>query len=572
MTTLRRLSLALAVGFAAASAPAQPKAPAAESGLTPEVSGKIDSLFARWNTTRLPGCTIGVSRDSRPIVSRAYGMADLEHGIANQPDSIIEAGSVSKQFTAAAVLLLSQQGKLSLDDPVRKFIPEVPDYGEPLAIRHLITHTSGLRDWGSIEAIAGWPRTSRVYTHAHVLDIVSRQKALNFPPGTEFSYSNTGYNLAAILVSRVSGKSFADFTREAIFEPLGMTRTSWRDDFTRVVRDRSIAYTVADSGVAMNMPFENIHGNGGLLTTVGDLLRWNENAVRLQVGGRAFVDLQRTRARLKSGEEIVYSAGLYIGEWKGVPEVNHSGGTAGYRAWLAQYPTQRHLSVAVLCNASDAPAWIIGRQVAELFLDLPSVPSFPAFAPEPALLSEVKGLYRNIKTHEVTAIESGDGQLRSATGALVPISKDVFRAGAGSTRLYVERDPAGRVVFIKVDTLGETSRFEKVEAAHPTADDLAAYVGEYVSDEAEVALRVAVEGGKLVIRRRPDTTITLTPNHADGFSGSIGQVRFLRDGKGAVNQLSISQDRVWDLRLSRVAAPPAPARPRTGKGGGRVPA
>src|SRR5215510_8908670 len=165
----------------------------------------VNAVFSRWSATT-PGCAVGVGVDGRPVLQRAYGMADLEHDVPNAPESIFEAGSVAKQFTAAAVLLLAKDGKLSLDDPVRKYIPELPDYGVPLTIRHMLTHTSGLRDWGSIEGIAGWPRTTRAYTHAHVLDIVSRQKALNFTPGTEWSYSNTGYNLAAILVSRVAGK------------------------------------------------------------------------------------------------------------------------------------------------------------------------------------------------------------------------------------------------------------------------------------------------------------------------------------------------------------------------------
>jgi CubicO group peptidase (beta-lactamase class C family) len=547
------VSRGLVVTIAALLSPGQAPPRTSAPEVSPQVSRAIDSLFARWNTTSLPGCTIGVSRDGRQVVSRAYGMADLEHGIANQPDSIIEAGSVSKQFTAAAVLLLSLDRKLSLDDPVRKYIPEVPDYGVPMTIRHLITHTSGLRDWGTIATIGGWPRTSRAYTHAHVLDIVSRQKALNFKPGTEFSYSNSGYNLAAVLVSRVTGKTFADYTREAIFEPLGMTRTSWRDDFTRVVRDRSIAYTVADSGVTMNMPFENVHGNGGLLTTVGDMLRWNENASSGKVGGRAFVDLQRTRGHLTSGEEIVYSAGLYIGQWKGMPEINHSGGTAGYRAWLAQYPTQRALSVAVLCNASDAPAWIIGRQVADLFLEAAPAPSDAPFTPTPAALSELAGLYRDVKTHVVTEIELNGGQLRGAGGALAAVSRDTFRVGSGAIRLTVDRSPAGAITGVQVNALGEISRFERVEPARPTPADLQAYAGEYVSDEAEVILRVVVHGGQLEIQRRPGVKIPLVPNHADGFSGTIGQVRFVRNPQGAVTEMSISNDRVWDLRLPRTA-------------------
>jgi len=388
---------------------------------------------------------------------------------------------------------------------------------------------------------------------------VSRQKALNFTPGTAHSYSNTGFNLLAILVSRVSGKSFQDFSRESIFAPLGMTRTSWGDDFTRVVRDRAIAYTVADTGVTMNMPFENVHGNGGLLTTVGDLLRWNENAVNPRVFGRSFVDLQRTRGRFNNGEEINYSAGLYINDWKGVPEVNHSGGTAGYRAWLAQYPTQRGLSVAVLCNASDAPAWTLGRQVAEMFLDLPRPTTLPPFAADAPALAEAAGLYRNVATHEALSIDLDGGQLRSPGGPITPLSKGLFRVGSGSIRMQVERDGAGRLRGLRTDTLGEIVRFERVVAGKPGATEMAALAGEYASDEAEVTLRVALEGDRLVIHRRPDAIIALTPNYADGFAGSIGQVRFFRDKKGGVTELSISQARVWDLRFRRLAAAAPPA-------------
>src|SRR5688572_18356638 len=174
----------------------------------PSRDSQIDAVFARW-TASTPGCAVGVSKDGTPIVQKAYGMADLEHDVPNRPDTIFEAGSVSKQFTAAAVLLLAREGKLSLDDPARKYLPELPDYGTPLTIRHMLQHTSGLRDWGEIGAIGGWPRGARVHTHDHVLDIVRRQKALNFTPGALYSYSNTGYNLATVIVSRVSGKSFA---------------------------------------------------------------------------------------------------------------------------------------------------------------------------------------------------------------------------------------------------------------------------------------------------------------------------------------------------------------------------
>src|SRR6202008_2553492 len=306
-------------------------------GDEPPAGIPVDGIFSMW-TSDTPGCAVGASRNGTIVLERAYGMADLEHGVPNRPDTIFEAGSVSKQFTAAAVLLLAQDRKLSLNDPVRKYVPELPDYGTPITIRQMLQHTSGLRDWGSVEDIAGWPRGTRVYTHAHVLDILGRQSKLNFEPGTRWSYSNSGYNLAAIIVSRVSGESFADFTRRRIFEPLGMTRTSWRDDHTRIVKDRAVAYAESGGKYSSDMPFEDIHGNGGLLTTVGDLLRWNENFVAPKVGGRALIDAQLQQGRLTDGSTIAYAAGLMVLHWHGLPEVSHSGSTAGYSAWLGRYP------------------------------------------------------------------------------------------------------------------------------------------------------------------------------------------------------------------------------------------
>src|SRR5688500_8355328 len=218
------------------------------------IQPQVDKLFARW-TTSTPGCAVGADLAGKPVVRSVYGTADLEHDVPITLDTIFEVGSVSKQFTAAAVLLLARDGKLSLDDKVRKHVPEMPDVAADVTIRQMLNHTAGLRDWGGLSAIAGWPRTTRVHTHAHVLDLVSRQQMLNFEPGTRWSYSNTGYNLAAILVGRVAGTSFADFTKARIFDPLGMKDTSWRDDHTRVVKRRAIAYDEQKGSFSTLMPF-----------------------------------------------------------------------------------------------------------------------------------------------------------------------------------------------------------------------------------------------------------------------------------------------------------------------------
>jgi len=432
----------------------------------------VDRVFARW-TSATPGCAVGVAVGGKTVLAKAYGMSDLEHEVPNTVDTIFEAGSVAKQFTAMAVLLLVKDGKVSLDDPARKYVPELPDYGAPLTIRHLLNHTSGLRDWGSLAGIAGAPRTTREYTHAHVLDIVRRQRSLNFPTGTEWSYTNTGFNLAAVIVSRVSGMPFAEFSRTRIFTPLGMTRTSWRDDHTRVVKGRASAYASASDGYHLDMPFENVHGNGGLLTTVGDLLKWNENFVTPVIGDRALLTTQSTAGQFNDGRPLDYALGLFVGEYRGARNIFHSGSTAGYRAHLNRFPAT-NTSVAVLCNLATGDATRSANLVSDVFLTglkpvTPTTPTPPAPAMTPA----------------------------------------------------------------------------------PTAAQLAEFGGSYWSEETELQLVAAVESSALVIKRRPDTVITLTAIDRDTFRGSLGVITFRRDAAGKVHELSIKQDRVWDLRFQR---------------------
>jgi CubicO group peptidase (beta-lactamase class C family) len=459
MTPVRLLAIAVVIASSGAAA--------AQTGV-PEAA--VDDIFATW-TTATPGCAVGVAVGGKPVLMKAYGMADLEHNVPNTAETVFESGSVAKQFTAMAVLLLARDGKLSLDDPVRKHVPELPDYGVPLTIRHLLTHTSGLRDWGSVAAVAGAPRTSREYTHAHVLDIVSRQRSLNFTPGTNWSYSNTGFNLAAIVVSRVSGMSFAAFSTRRIFEPLGMTRTAWRDDHRRIVKGRAVAYAVREGGFEIEMPFENVHGNGGLLTTVGDLLKWNENFVSPKVGDAALVAEQQKVARRTDGQDLDYALGLYVRPLGGVRNVFHSGSTAGYRAHLNRFP-DAHTSVAVLCNVSSGNATSAANRVSRLYL--------------------------------------GD----RATAD--PVS-----------RPEAARPPATAMPVVRLQEL----------------------TGRYWSDEAEVTLVAAMDGERLVLKRRPDTVIALEPIGPDIFRGSIGNVTFRRNAAGKVEALSIEQDRIWDLRF-----------------------
>lgn len=435
----------------------------------------VDDIFAKW-TTSTPGCAVGVAVAGRPVLTKAYGMADLEHDVRNTPDTIFEAGSVSKQFTAMAIMLLQKDGKLSIDDPVRKYIPELPDYGVPLTIRHMMTHTSGLRDWGSVESIAGWPRTSREYTHAHVLDIVSRQKSLNFTPGDHYSYSNTGYNLQAIIVSRVSGMSFADFSQQRIFKPLGLTHTSWRDDHTRIVKHRAIAYSEQGGEYKIEMPFENVHGNGGLLTTVGDLLKWNENFVHPAVGDMSIVTAMSTPGTFNDGKPEDYALGLMIGELRGVKNINHSGSTAGYRAHLNRFP-DAHTSVAVLCNVSSGDATRSANRVSELYLAdrlKPATPPRPTERPAAAMnpgptaaqLAEFTGSYSSDEAETVlnVAVEQGLLVIKrrpDTTIKLTAIAPDKFRGSLG-TITFLRQPGAGVMAFSINQERVWDLRFKKV--------------------------------------------------------------------------------------------------------------
>ena len=423
----------------------------------------VDEIFAKWSSTT-PGCAVGVAVNGKPVLTRAYGMADLEHDVRNTPETIFEAGSLSKQFTAMAVMLLAKDGKLSIDDPVRKYIPELPDYGVPLTIRHMLTHTSGLRDWGSVESIAGWPRTTRAYTHAHVLDILSRQKSLNFKPGDHYSYSNSGYNLSAIIVSRVSGMPFAEFSKQRIFGPLALTHTSWRDDHTRIVKNRAIAYDDQNGEFHIEMPFENVHGNGGLLTTVGDLLKWNENFVHPSVGDTSIVRQMTTAGNFNDGKPQDYALGLMLGELRGVTNINHSGSTAGYRAHLNRFP-DAHTSVAVLCNVSSGDATRAANRVSEIYLADRLKPATPARAaapapapmnppPSAAQLGALAGNYWSdeAETLLTAAVDQGGLVLKRRPAdviKLTAIAPDKFRGSIGTVTFV--RNASGGVDALSVN-------------------------------------------------------------------------------------------------------------------------
>jgi CubicO group peptidase (beta-lactamase class C family) len=431
----------------------------------------IEKIFERYKPSN-PGAQVAISRNGKIIYSKAWGVADLEHNAPLTTTSPTEAGSVSKQFTAAAILLLEQQGKLSLNDDVRKYIPELPEYGNTVTLAHMMRHTSGLKDWGSIAAIAGWPRSTVTYSNDDALLIASRQKTLNNKPGDEYIYSNTNYNLLAVIVARVSGMSFADFTQKNIIQPAGMTHTQWRSNFKKIVPNRAIAYSKAGNDYYTNMPNEYVHGNGGLLTTAEDLIAWTNYYTSGKFGSPSLLKNQTATVPLNAGAVNRYAAGLFIRSYKDKQVFTHDGATAGYRANLV-YVEALGLTIAWLSNTSEfdrSPNAAVALE--EIFLGKPDpvqtgTVSKTEGVQEPALTdhNEYVGEYYSEEAAVTYYLIMRQGKLMlhlkpTAYLSLTPASKDRFdsplglivfeRGKKGITGLKISQARARNVPFTRI--------------------------------------------------------------------------------------------------------------------------
>jgi CubicO group peptidase (beta-lactamase class C family) len=510
---------------------------------------------AKLSPAAAPGCAVGVSLASRPVYEKAFGLAEIEHAIPNTPQTIFESGSVAKQFTAAAIILLSFEGKLGPDDPVRKYIPELPDYGAPLTIRHLLNHTGGVRDWGSVLALTGFGRGDRVISQALAVDVLTRQRGLDFTPGAEYSYSNGGYQLAATIVERVSQQSFAAFTTERFFKPLGMTHTTWRDDYRRLVPGRAQAYEGPLAGPwRLSMPFMNVYGNGGMLTTVGDWLKWNAMLDARSLGA-PLVEVLETTGVLNDGRKISYALGVVVTNEHGHRKVAHSGSTAGYQTFLSRYPDLK-LSVAVMCNGAS-------RNPAALERDIFNEIAGPFVAPTPPATVELKaeelqkyvGLWREEKTHlpARTVIENGTLRVSgSFTAALRPLRDGSFVAGP--YRLSFKTGTNGKPNVLEARGGDAFMRFVAETAWMPTPAELKAFAGVWHSEEADATFTIAVESGQAFFVQRPAARLLLHPQSKDHFTVGAGANQIIwvtRDSSGQITQLHVGASRMRDMPFAR---------------------
>ncbi|MCW5955172.1 MAG: beta-lactamase family protein [Pyrinomonadaceae bacterium] len=503
---------------------------------------------SKTNAMPAPGCAIGVSVNGESVFEKAFGLAEMEHNIPNTPQTIFESGSVAKQFTAAALVLLQQEGKLSIDDPVRKYIPELPDYGSPLTIRHLLNHTAGLRDWGAVMSLTGAGRGDRVISQALAVDVILRQKYVDFKPGSEYSYTNSGYQLAAEIVERVSKQKFPAFVGERIFKPLGMTNSSTRDNYQRIVPGRAQAYSRqgANGSWELNMPFMNVYGNGGMLTTVGDWLKWNA-MLDDRTWNPSLVDALETQGVLNDGYKIQYALGLTVGKYKGLRDVSHGGSTAGYQTFLARYPDQK-LSVAVLCNGTSPNAGGIAASVTDEILGpFPEGPKPPAAISVPEeQLKKFVGIWRNDKTHLPARITFENGALRFAGQPMRPIAEGTFLIGGDEVKFTYDKD--GRPIAGEGrGPSGVITRFVAEREWTPTAAELTEFVGEWYSDEAQAKVAFSIEDGKAFIVNKPVIRLPLQPLYKDHFLSQGYVIWFTRDQKGKIERMHVGAGRMRDM-------------------------
>jgi len=503
-----------------------------------------------------PGCALDVRRDGKIIEAAATGAANLEDRTPINPETVFEIGSVSKQFIGAGLAILADRGRLSLDDPIPKWLPELPPLYGGVTISMLAHHTSGIRNWNNLAELSGVGEDSTGYDNAWVLRAVSRQRRLNNAPGADYLYSNSNFVLAAIIVERASGQRLNDFFRDALFARLGMTRTRWRTDFREIVPGRAQAYAPnGRGGWRLDMPFNDVAGAGGLLSTVGDLQRWNAMLAKPTPGDRAWVTMLERPGRLSDGTTLRYGMGLETDPVSGIAAFSHAGSTASYRAWLGRLPAQR-LSVALLCNSGVVNTEDLGQEVAALFL--PASNPGLAQSPVPVAVSvpeDLAGKYRNLANDASVEANVDSSGLHLNGGVGFGLNPAGRLATADSKRtITVKRDGRGALISLSVTRIGNSPIvLVPVPAWRPLEPELLQLVGRYTTPEIMGVQHIEIKGRELIWRDPSGATHPLVPAYRDAFEapGTAWTLRFRRARDGAPAAVDFSITRARKIRFFR---------------------
>lgn len=526
----------------------------------------IDTILRNYNSMESPGAAIAVVHQGKILFTKGYGSANLEYDIPITSKTIFHAASVSKQFTVFAALLLEADGKLSLDDDVRKHLPEVPDFGKKITLRHLASHTSGLRDQWELLSMAGW-RLDDVITTEHILRLVSKQKELNFEPGAEYIYSNTGFTLLAEIVARVSGQSFADFTQKRIFRPLGMVNSQFYDDHEKIVKNRAYSYRQTRDGNYFKsvLSYANV-GATSLFTTVEDMALWTINFQKPTVGSKSIITKMNTLAKLNNGKTFGGALGQFVNQHNGLNQIQHGGADAGYRAYVGRFPDQ-NFAVVVLSNHSRFNPPRTALSVADLYLK-PFYKERQAAAPadKPNFLktdtktlkayetdywSQSGGFGVKVYVENDTLIMARDGR----PDKLGQIGKHQFQVISVRNTVLLTFNPenSSKELSVKIGS-GDAIPFASYTPTKYPLSDTNDYVGTYYSQELETTYNIVFEKGQLVTKHQRNDDMILRPLTQNVFRMNqwfFDNVTFERSQNGKVTGFRVDNNRVKNVLFEK---------------------
>jgi CubicO group peptidase (beta-lactamase class C family) len=518
------------------------------------ITDRVDALFAQWDTTTSPGCILAVIKDGEFLYTRGYGMADLERGAPITTDSIFDIGSTGKQFTATVIAILAKQGLLNLDVSIRRHIPEMPDYADQITIRNLIHHTSGLRDYLAIMELCGMTDVN-VYAEELLFDLIVRQKGLNFKPGSEYLYSNSGYFLLGTIAQRVTGKHITELIREHILDPLGMKQTTFNKDYRPVVKNRAMSYDEGETeGTFVNaLALSGGFGDGALLTCVDDLLLWDRNFYdnRLNNAQPDLIEQLHQKGKLKDGKSIEYAFGLEVTEYKGQSAVQHGGGWAGYRSEMMRFPDQR-MTIICLANLGSMEPTMLCQHVADIFLEDVLSPEKTRrgrkSTKDAGINEEWTGIYQSkLSTYEIIA---RDGQLYLSTGSnehlLAPVDG---KLQIGELPNFVTFKN-GTMTLYRTD---KVVRFKFIRKERHQAGLLAPYTGTYYSSELDIRYTLVEKDGALQLRRTPfDQPMPAYVFAENALRTSTGEMRLRLNHDGSVSGFDFNAGRVNQIKFRKV--------------------
>lgn len=518
----------------------QIKIPPTHNKITAELAAKVDAIFADTDKPNHPGAALGIFKNGEIIYAKGYGYANLEYDIPISSTSVFRIASTSKQFTAACIVLLSQQGKLSLDDTLDTFFPEFPEYAKTITIRHLLNHTSGIRDYLVLSSLSGLGDED-FYTDKDVMKWLIHQEALNFNPGDEHLYSNSGYWLLGQIIQKVTKTSMADYAIKEIFKPLGMNNTHFHNDYTAIVKNRASGYYPTQSGgFQISMTTLNMIGDGGIFTTIEDLKKWDDAYYNSTILTRDFWKVMTTTTILNDGTTNDYASGLQVGDYNGHKIISHGGAFVGFRAQKFQFP-EDHFTVVVLANRGDANPDDLASKVTDLFLtpietsidnqDTNANASTTAFAKAKSIqlstsdLKKLEGSYwstgskisRNLTVvNDTLTYDRGNGRVTK----MEPISKNTFRWIGPNIPIILTLDNINTPSSFTLDIPGQgISNFQKyTPLTQLNAAQIQMYEGDYYSKELDVMYTFKKTDNNLSLYIDGEVFTTVEPIMKDKFS------------------------------------------------------